>query len=720
MKKTLLTIICAVATLTATALELQDFVLAQSRPLGISEFSPAKSSGAHYYRMEGNTINRYAFKKEGNPVAVFSRDTLPGGTPVQWDGYEMACNDLLILLWCNKENIYRHSFRADFYVYDTRRHTLTPLSDGGGEEIATISPTGTHIAWAKDNNIFVKNLENGTVTTVTTDGKKNEIINGVPDWVYQEEFGILNSLRWSPGGDTLAFLRWDESRVPMCSMQLYEGECSPRKEYALHPGSFDYKYPAAGETNSTVTAHTFSLATGALATVELPQGEGYYIPSIDFSPAGDLMVNTLNRAQNHFAIHRITPQGETSCIYNDRSDIWINNYVVTGVQFLDDFIAVMSNRDGRNHLYALSYSGQNLRQLTAGDYDVTALYGYDARRRTFYVQTTNGPTNRIVRSVQPGGVVRNITGTSGTFSATFNSDYTLYIRSYSDATTPTQYSIVTTAGDVVRHLELNEEYAATYTAPQVPKREFFTLNSHGYTLNGYLMRPVDFDPLKKYPVIVTQYNGPGSQEVLNKWQLDWQQFFAMHGYVIACLDTRGTGAQGKEFMKTVYLNLGKCETEDIIALAHHLADQPWVDAARMGIYGWSYGGFMSLMAMSQPGSPFAAGVSIAPVTSWKFYDTIYSERYMLTPQENPEGYANAPLDLAEHLSGDLLLMFGSADDNVRIVNSMQYLSRLIALNKAPQLLVFPNMNHSINGCDTRLTLYTRMLQFFDERLGVNQ
>lgn len=700
--------VCALCSLSAGALELEDFVLSQSRPKGAGEFTPA-ADGRYFYRLEDNSVNRYSYRRDEKAVTIYD-----GQGKTEWDDYRMEAGDRLVVLWTGKREIYRHSFSADHYIYDTRSGRLDKLSEAGGEEIVTVSGDGARVAWVKDNDIYLKELATGSVTRVTTDGRKNEVINGVPDWVYQEEFGMLNSLRFSPDGLKLAFLRWDESRVPMCSMQMYRGDCEPRAENAAHPESYDYKYPCAGERNATVTAHCYDITTG-ITREATPNDGAEYIPSLEFTPGGALMVTTLNRAQTHLRIYPVDNRGVAAACYDELSDIWIDDASELA-HYYDDFFVVMSNRDGYRHLYQYSYDGTLKRQLTAGEYEVTDYYGYDETKQLFYVQTTNGPLDRTVRSVDTRGLTRVITPGSGTYTATFNSDFSLYIRSFSDAVTPPQYSIYTAAGKKLRDLEMNKAYRDTYTSPEVPTREFFTLDNAGYTLNGYMVKPVDFDPEKKYPVILSQYSGPGSQEVRNNWKMGWEQYYATQGFVIVCVDPRGTGARGKEFLRPAYLNMGLHETDDQVAVAAHMASLPWVDAQHIGMYGWSYGGFETLMAMSRPDNHIAAGVSIAPVTSWRFYDSIYTERFMLTPQENATGYDRSPLGEVEKLHGELLLMFGSADDNVRIVNSMEYLSRLVSLNRSPQLMVFPNMNHSINGCEARLTVYSRMLDFFNSTL----
>ena len=596
---------------------------------------------------------------------------------------------------------------------------LTKLSDGGSEEIATLSPDGCRVAYVKANNAYVLDLATGVTTQLTHDGAKNKVIYGVPDWVYQEEFGILNSFTWSPDSRTLAFIRWDESQVPMYSMTMYEGDCNADSSRALYPGSFDYKYPVAGQPNSLVNVVTCDVTSGAVHTLNQ---QWDYIPHLAFARNDALMVMTLNRTQNDLHIWRMNPADQSLAdVYHDTSDTWIDSELARSVTYTERFLVIPSERSGYSQLYQYDIdNGRLLRQLTDGKEPVTAYYGHDSKRGLFFYQCTSGPLNRVVRCVDGKGSVSDVEGRDGTNRAAFSSDFAYHIHTFSDAGTPPQYRIVRTRdGRQMRNLEMNGEYASRYLAPDVPKREFVTCQSDGYTLNGYWIKPADFDPGKKYPVIMSQYSGPGSQQVLNSWKMDWETWFAMQGYVVACFDGRGTGARGKAFESVTYQNLGHYETIDQVAAARYMASQPWVGAGHIGIWGWSYGGYMTLMALSEPGHPFAAGVSIAPVTSWRFYDTIYAERFMRTPQENADGYdRSAPLSRIENLKGDLLIMFGSADDNVHIINSMQYIAKLHGQKSQFEMMVYPNMNHSINGCDVREPLYQRVLDFFNRKLMV--
>ncbi len=705
----------------AGALTLQDYVLGGARPKGIGAVTPA-SDGKCYYQITdgGKTIARYAYKTGRREATVLDSLPMQAVQVRSWDGYEMSHSESAILLWADSEPIYRHSFTARFFVYDRKSGQMRAVAGDKPVQIATLSPDGERVAYVTGNNVYVQRLADGNITQVTTDGRKNHVINAVPDWVYEEEFAMLNSFAWSSDSRTLSFIRWDESDVPMYSMTMYEGDCKPNEDYALYPGSYDYKYPVAGEKNAVVTVHSYDVATSRLSKMDVPLAQDDYVPHIGYAgPADALMVMTLNRTQNDMHIYRVNPTtGAARDIYHETSTSWIDSEMARNVAYYDNFLVIPNETSGYCQLYQYDLDGKLMRQLTTGQEPVTAYYGYDAKNRLFYYQCTDGPLNRVVRRVDDKGRVQDVAADRGTNSATFNSDFTFFIHTFSNVDTPTQYRLKQVGRkNTVRDLQLNEDYCAKYLVPEVPRRQFITFENDGYTINGFIIKPVDFDPSKKYPVIMSQYSGPGSQQVRNNWKLDWEEYFATQGYVVACFDGRGTGARGKAFESLIYQNLGHYETIDQVAAARYMASQPWVDADRIGIWGWSFGGYEVLMAMSHPDSHYAAGVSIAPVTSWRFYDTIYAERFMRTPQENPDGYANsAPLDKVADLKGELLIMFGSADDNVHIINAMQYIAKLHGQKRQFDMMVYPNMNHSINGCGVREPLYQRVLNYFDRTL----
>ena len=721
MKKTMILLAALAVSMSASALDLQDYVLGGARPKGIGAVTPAMD-GKYYYQIVdgGKTIARYAYKTGRREATVL--DSLPMQTAQvkRWDGYQMSQSESAILLWADSEPIYRHSFTARFFVYDCKNRQIKAVANDQPVQIATLSPDGERVAYVTGNNVYVQRLADGNITQVTTDGRKNHVINAVPDWVYEEEFAMLNSFAWSSDSRTLSFIRWDESQVPMYSMTMYEGDCKPNEDYALYPGSYDYKYPVAGEKNAVVSVHSYDVTTAKLSKMDVPLAQDDYVPHIGYAgPADALMVMKLNRTQNDMHIYRVNPAtGAARDIYHETSASWIDSEMSRNVAYYDNFMVIPNETSGYCQLYQYDLDGKLMRQLTTGQEPVTAYYGYDSKNRMFYYQCTDGPLNRVVRRVDAKGRVQDVEVAKGTNSATFNSDFTYYIHAFSNVDTPTQYRLkqVGRKGSV-RDLQLNDDYCAKYMVPEVPRREFVTFENDGYTLNGFIIKPVDFDPSKKYPVIMSQYSGPGSQQVRNNWKLDWEEYFATQGYIVACFDGRGTGARGKAFESLIYQNLGHYETIDQVAAARYMASQPWVDAERIGIWGWSFGGYEVLMAMSHPDSHYAAGVSIAPVTSWRFYDTIYAERFMRTPQENPDGYAqSAPLDKVKDLKGELLIMFGSADDNVHIINAMQYIAKLHGQKRQFDMMVYPNMNHSINGCGVREPLYQRVLNYFNRTL----
>lgn len=703
------------------AFTLEDFVLGQCNPRRIGEMVPA-NVGEYYYELseDCSQIIKRSYKTGADVAVVFDSKTVRDCKIDSWSGFEMSDDESMILLYTDVRPIYRHSFSADYYVYEVRHNKLIKLSEAGGEEIATLSPDGTMAAFVKDNNIYIKKFLYNTEVAVTTDGKINSVINGVPDWVYQEEFGLLNGLAWSPDNLTLSFIKWDESEVPMYNMAVYEGACRRQEQYTLYPGSFDYKYPKAGEKNASVSVISYDVENRTLKTMKLPIGAEDYVPRIEYAKTSDrLMVTTLNRNQNLLQIFAVNPRSTVSkLIYKEQSESWINLDYADAVRFNENNFFILSDKSGYTHLYQYSNSGALVKQITKGDWNVTDYYGYDPVAKVHYVQTTmNGPLNRVLAKIDAKGNIIKISGDNGTYSARFSKDFSYYVQTYSDVKTPNIYEVYNSKGKKVRTIEDNKVYAEKYTAANIPVKEFFTLQNDGYTLNGYMIKPVDFDASKKYPVILSQYSGPGSQKVLNSWKMEWEQYFASQGYIIVSVDGRGTGGRGKKFESLVYLNLGKYESIDQNATANYMAQQSYVDKNRIGIWGWSYGGYETLMAMSQSGNKFAAGVAIAPVTDWRFYDTIYAERFMRTPEENYDGYtASSVLNKVDKVTGRVLVMAGTADDNVHITNTLQYQAEMTQQNKIMDMMIYTNMNHSINYCDTRYALYLKVLDFFNTHL----
>lgn len=709
------------AGLTAAEFTLKDAVLGASVPAGIGRIVPANDGECYYELSEDQSkIVKRSYKTGEEVTTVFDASTARYCEISYWEGFEMSANESYILLYTGKKPIYRHSFSADYYYFDVRHNRLDKLTEEGGEEIATMSPDSRQIAYVKDNNVYIKKIDFNSIVQVTTDGERNKITNGVPDWVYQEEFDLLSSLAWSPDCTMLSFIRWDESEVPMYSMALYGDAYDDESPYAMYPGSFDYKYPKAGMANATVSVVSYDVDNRTLKTADLPITERDYVPRIKYATSTDrLMVTTLNRNQNELKIYVVNPKSTVAKLfYSETSKSWIDlKYADAAVYNEKDFY-ILSDKSGYAHLYNYSNAGNLIKQVTSGDWNVTDFYGYDPVAKVYYIQATlNGPANRVLAKVDAKGNVVKMSGDEGTYSARFSKNYAYYVQSFSDVNTPPQYRVFSSKGKELRSLELNETYADRFTGGNIPKKEFFTFTSDGYTLYGYMIKPVDFDAAKKYPVILAQYSGPGSQKVLNTWKLEWEQYFATQGYIIVSVDGRGTGGRGKEFESLVYKKLGKYEAIDQIATASYMASQPYVDSKRIGIWGWSYGGYAVLMSMSQKDSPFAAGVAIAPVTDWRFYDTVYAERFLRTPQQNEEGYENgSAINLAGNLKGRLLIVAGTADDNVHMTNTLQYQVAATAHNKLIDMMIYSNMNHSINYRDARYPLYLKVLDYFNTYL----
>lgn len=713
-------LVAMVANASWGALTLRDAVLPQNKK-GIGRIVPA-ADGESYYQLNsnGSAIEKVSYKTGAKKVVFDSKEARD--CPVNhWDGFSFSEDEGKILLHTNSKYIYRRSFSADYYVYEIYHNKLTKLTQAGGERIATISPNGRMVAFVKDNNVYLKKLDFNTEIAVTTDGKVNSVINGATDWVYEEEFRLTNSITWSPDNSTFAFLRFDETDVRMWQFQIFGGQCNADSKYKLYPGLYEYKYPVAGEVNSKVTVQSYDVDNRVIKTMKVPMASDDYIPYIVFGPTADrLMVFKLNRNQNEATIYAVNPRSTVAkSVYTEKSKTWIDIDLFNQTKFYNDHFIVMSDRSGYTHLYQYTNAGALSKQITNGEWNVTEYYGYNETLKTYYFQSTiTSPLDRTITKLDAKGVVSAVVKEPGTFSASFSKNMAYYVQTFSDAKTPEQYKVCSAAGKALRNLELNSEYAAKFTGADVPQREFFKFTTgDGITLNGYMIKPLDFNASKKYPVIMAQYSGPGSQYVLNKWKLDWEAYFATQGFIVVAVDGRGTGGRGKAFESIVYMNLGYYESIDQIAAANYMASQPYVDAKNIGIYGWSFGGYEVLMAMSQDNSPYKAGVAIAPVTDWRFYDTIYTERYMRTPQENDEGYSkSAPINRVEKLKGHLLMMHGTADDNVHVTNAYEYSSKMASSNKLFDLMIYPNMNHSINGCETRVPLYMKVLDFYNTNL----
>lgn len=643
-------------------------------------------------------------------------------TITDFQGYTLSPDGTKILVWRNKKMIYRRSFDAEYFVYEIRSRLLKPLSTEHSRQQSPIfSPDGRMVAFVADNNIYIKKLDYGSEVAVTKDGEKNKIINGVPDWTYEEEFTTSCAMTWAPDNMTLCYLKSNESEVPTFTFPLYEGTCDPMPEYALYPGQFTYKYPVAGEKNSVVSLHSYDVETRKVKDITFSDSSIEYIPRIAYGPTADkLMVATLNRDQTRMELYCVNPKSTVAkSILVEKWNAWLDPMTYEDLHFLDNFFVVYSCRSGYQHLYVYNYNGVLQRQLTSGNYDVTAYYGYNAESGChFYGSTSTGAINRVVSKVDAKGRVTNLTPENGYAVASAWSPKKDYcIINYSNATTAPKYTLcATTKGKTARTLEDNAKYQQRWES--APKAEFFTMTTDDdLSLNGYIIKPTGFDAQKRYPVIMSQYSGPGSQEVLNRWKIGAENYFARAGYVVVCVDGRGTGGRGRAFSDVVYKRLGYYESMDQIAAANYAASLPYVDANRIAIYGWSYGGYEAIMAASQPNAPYAAAVAVAPVTDWRYYDTIYAERYMLTPQQNAEGYKlSSTLPIIRNRKCPLLIMHGTADDNVHIFNAVQYAGAAQEVGCWADFFMFPNKNHSIYGCNARSVVYARMLNYLETHM----
>lgn len=692
----------------------------ESAPKSIKEMTPMPDGESYLcIGTEGKTIDRYSYKTGKKLDTIFDVDAVKGDVRIsEFDGFEVSDNGKMLLLWNDMQGIYRYSFNAQYFVYDIARGTMKRLSSGESQRGAVISHDGTMVAYTKGGNIYIKNLDFDSERQVTDNGAYGKILYGVPDWGYEEEFGIINTIRWAPDDSTLAFISFDESNVPSYHFDIFSNYCNPQPEYDLYPGEYSYKYPLAGDNNSVVRVNVYNIDSRITKTMDLPIGDKDYVPSMEYGGAADrLMVMILNRDQNDLRLYAVNP-GSTvgKLILTEKSDAWLSPSAYQMVDYRKDAFVIGSDRSGWRHLYEYDYSGNMRRQLTSGEYYVTEYYGYNPSTREHFFQTTqNGPTERNI-ACSSGSAVKMLHPGKGWESGSFSKNMQYYVRTYSNAVTPPAYSLHSLKGKI-SDLETNQEYAAKYSA--APRMEFITIpNAEGTPMNAYVIKPADFSSEKKYPVMLYQYNGPESQEVKNRWSMGGLYYIASQGYIVVCADGRGTGYRGRAWSDVVYKNLGHYETADQIAAGKWAASQSWADSSRIACFGWSYGGYMTLMELTAPGTPFKAGVSMAPVTDWRFYDSIYTERYMLTPQQNNEGYDSASALLrTQNLKVPLLIMSGSADDNVHIYNTYKYTSKLTSEGTLCDMMVWTGFDHSLRPCNARTMLYSKVVDFLDIRLS---
>lgn len=720
MCKTLITIgVAAVSVFSAAALSVDDYCsVANNAPKGIKEMRPL-NDGETFAAIsdDGNAIEVFSYRTGERKNVLFSLDEVKGDLKIDsFDGYELSSNEKKILIWNNTHKIYRHSFTADYFVYDILRKTLRRVSPEGQQRCATISHDGRSVAYMHGNNLYISNLEYESYKAITDDGKSGKVIYGAPDWGYEEEFGVLNTIRWSPDDSVLAFLRFDESEVPVYSFDEY-GVYNPDKPLGnLYPKEYSYKYALAGFPNSTVEVYAYNIDSGISKKMDLPISDGY-VPSVEFDATGaNLMAMVVNRDQNILQLFKVNVGSTVAkLLITEKSNAWLSPSTYRMVKYYGDSFVFASERSGYRHLYEYDYNGNLRRQLTQGDWNVTDYYGRSRTGIHFFQNTQKGSINRNVASLSAGKITL-LNNREGTENASFSRNMDYYVRKYSNASTPPQYSICNSTGKVLKNLELNEEYKAKYASAS--HKEFLKVkNAEGIEMEAYMIKPADFDSSQRYPMMMYQYNGPDSQLVLNEWSMDGTYYIASRGYIVCAVDGRGTDNRSRQWAECVYKHLGRYETADQLAGAAYFASLPFIDGDKTSCFGWSYGGYMTLMELSDPQCRFKAGIAMAAVSDWRFYDSIYTERYMLTPGQNESGYNEASaLFRTDNLKAKLLLMSGTSDDNVHYFNTLRYASKLNFENTLYDMMLFPGREHSMRDGNARALLYRKIVEFLDSNV----
>lgn len=683
------------------------------------------NDGLNYTTHEkGNCIVKYSYKTGQQVAVLFDLSKVENAPIKNFSDYQFSDDETKLLLTTNRKAIYRRTYTADYYVWNSITQELTPVSEKGSQQVATFSPDGERVAFVRENNIFIKNLKFGTESQVTWNGKKNEIINGVPDWVYEEEFSMNKAFEWSPDSKMLAFIRFDETDVPVFGMTMFKGLNPELESNKIYPENYQFKYPKAGEKNSLVSVHVYELKSKTTIQVDAGSETDIYIPRLRWTPdAAELSVMRLNRLQNRLDVLMANPYtGDSRLFFTEKNKRYISE------DFLDDFIflpdnlhfVITSERNGYSHLYLYNRQGYELRQLTDGKFDVTKFYGYDSQKKLFFYQAAKeSPMQREVYFVSlDGKKYGRLTAQNGTNQADFSNGFKYFINYFSNINTPNQVTLHDSKGTLIRTLEDNRELQEKLKNFQIQPKEFFSFTtSENIELNGWMIKPANFDASKKYPVVLTQYSGPNSQSALDKWGISWNNYLAQEGYLVVCVDPRGTGARGEEFRKVTYMQLGKYESDDHIEAAKYLGNLPFVDKNKIGMWGWSYGGFMTALTMGKGGDLFRAGISVAPVTHYRYYDSVYTERYMRTPQENPDGYDdNSVFAHAAGIKGRLFLVHGSADDNVHVQNTMELTEALVQAGVQFDMAIYTNRNHGIYGGNTTMHLYKSFNNFLEKNL----
>lgn len=679
----------------------------QYRGRGISGIS-SLSDGEHYAVIEGNAIVKYSYvntHKIGNIVDG------------KYYNYEFSNDESKILLLTESLPIYRHSFLGKYQVKDLKSGREVLINGGKLIQEPRFSPDASKVAFVEGNNLFYQDLETGKIAQITTDGEKNHILNGISDWVYEEEFGHSRQYEWTKNSDAIVFVKSDETAVREVNLPIYQGN--------LYPEEMKFKYPKAGEENSKVSAFMYQLSNKKLSKIDLSAFKGYYIINVVPTQKYDeIVLITSERNQNAMDILKVnTKTGKTTKLFTEIDEKWIDTDKNI-IEFLEDNSFIWaSERDGYRHLYWYNENGKLKKQITKGNWEVVEYYGFNPKTKEVFIQTTqNGSINKVISKVNINtGKSLIISEKEGNNIANFSKNYRYFIETSSAVDKPYTYTLKDRDGILIKDLQNNKEQYKRLERDNFVAKEFFTIpNAVGDSMNAWIIKPKNFDKMKKYPVLMYQYSGPGSQSVENSWDNGnalWFNMLAQKGYLVVCVDGRGTGFRGAKYKKATYKNLGKYEIEDQITAAKWLGNQPYVDANRIGIFGWSFGGYMTSLALTKGADTFKLGIAVAPVTNWRYYDSIYTERFMGTPQENPSGYDdNSPTNFAHLLKGKLYIIHGTADDNVHFQNAMEFSEALIQHKKQFDFMAYPDKNHGIYGGNTRQHLYELMTNYILKNL----
>ena len=662
------------------------------------------NDGEHYTVLEKDGIVKYSYKT-GKKIETILEAKI--------QDYTFSHDESKVLVLNEQQPIYRHSFLGKYHVVNLSKNgKITALNNGNWVQEPKFSPDGRFVAFISGNNLYYQDLSSEKITQITFDGEKNKIINGLADWVYEEEFGHADMYQWTKNSESLVFVKFDESQVKEMNMQVFNGN--------LYPQDFRFKYPKAGEENSKVSVYAYDLKLNKSTQINLANFETYYIPQVfQTAQPNEIAIATSNRHQNKLEIIKINTKNlSTKKILTETDAAWIETDNLS-LEFLEDNSFLWaSERDGFRHFYWYTSDGKLKKQITKGNWEITDYYGFSPKNSEILVQTTEkGSTNRVVSKINiKTGKKQIVSESNGTNNADFSKSFQYFINTHSSAEQPNTYTLRDFNGKTLRELQNNNSALKKLQSDGFAAKEFFQIpNKNGDQMNAWMIKPKDFSPNKKYPVLMYQYSGPGSQQVSNAWDgrnTIWFNLLAQKGYIVLCVDGRGTGYRGTKYKKATYKNLGKYEIEDQIAAAQWIGSQSYVDAGRIGIFGWSFGGYMASLAMTKGADVFKVGIAVAPVTTWRYYDTIYTERYLQTPQENPQGYdENSPINFAGLMKGKYLLIHGTADDNVHYQNAVEMAEALIQKNKEFEFMTYPDKNHGIYGGNTRLHLHQKMTDF---------